>query len=92
MTNAKEKGKRRNPTSAQRTVGIRCSVMVISNRSLSVSGCRRISEYSSGRVRLVLKELDLVVEGAALTIHTYCGDEIEIRGQIDAVYFGKKGG
>lgn len=63
-------------------------VMVTSNRALTVSGCKRISEYSDTRVRLLLREFELTAVGAGLTVHTYCGDEIEIRGRIEAVYFG----
>ncbi|MBR2460298.1 MAG: YabP/YqfC family sporulation protein [Clostridia bacterium] len=70
--------------------GVRRSVSVVSDRSVTASGCRRIEEYSSCRIVLLLCDTALTVEGRGLTVNTFCGDEIEIRGWVSAVRFGKK--
>ena len=64
------------------------SVLVMSNRRISAAGCRGIAEYSDTRVRITLRELELTVDGVGLTVRIYCGDEIEVRGRVDAVIFG----
>ena len=62
--------------------------MVLARRQVTVSGCRRIIEYGSVRVRLAIDGGELIIEGRGLTVYTYCGDELVIRGILDGVKFG----
>ena len=65
------------------------TAMVLSRRSVTVSGCRRIIEYGSVRVRIATLDGELTVEGRGLTVYTYCGDELVIRGCLNGIYFEK---
>ena len=87
MTKRKEKKCGNGEVSA----GVNRSVSAISNRSVTVSGCRRIDEYSSCRIRLTLVDIVLTVTGRGLTVNTYCGEDMEIKGWISSVGFSEDG-
>jgi len=66
---------------------LRGSAVLLSRGEVTVSGCRRITEYGSIQIRLAVREGNITVEGRCLTVHTYRGDELTVRGIISGVYF-----
>ncbi len=66
---------------------LKTSAMLLSRQEVTVSGCRRITEYGSARIRLAICEGTVTVEGRGLTVHTYRGDELTVRGWLTAITF-----
>ena len=66
---------------------LKASAMLLSRREVTVSGCRRITEYGSARIRLAVCEGTVTVEGRGLTVHTYRGDELTVRGWLTSITF-----
>ena len=66
---------------------LRSSAMLLSRREVTVSGCRRIIEYSSAKIRLSVCEGEITVEGRGLTVHTYREDELTVRGWLTGIFF-----
>ena len=88
MTGAgKKKGRADGGSGAERP-SMGATAMVLGRRQVTVSGCRRIIEYGAIRVRLAIDGGELIIEGRGLTVYTYCGDELVIRGVLDGVRFG----
>lgn len=69
---------------------IRSSAMLLSGRELTVSGCRRILEYASCRIKLSVAEGTVTVEGRGLYVCTYRGDELTVRGWLSGIFFDDK--
>lgn len=61
------------------------SVTLISDRSVTACGCKRIEKYTSGEIILELCDTVLRISGENMTLNIFCGDEIEIRGKISNV-------
>ena len=66
---------------------LRASAMLLSRREVTVSGCRRITEYSSVRVKLSVCEGTVIIDGRGLTVCTYSGDELTVRGWLSGISF-----
>lgn len=65
----------------------RSGAMLLSRREVTVSGCRRIIEYGSARIRISVSEGYITVEGRGLTVHTYQSDELTVRGWLTGIFF-----
>ena len=63
------------------------SILAVSNRRLTVCGCKRIEKYSSEEILLLLRECRSRISGEMLTLGFSCGDELEIRGLIASISF-----
>ena len=63
------------------------SICVVSDKAVRISGCRKIEEYSSVRVRLRLCDNIVEVRGHFLTVSTFCREDIEVSGRIKALVF-----
>ena len=70
-----------------RPLPLRSSAMLLSRREVTVSGCRRIIEYSSAQIKLSVSEGTVVIEGRGMTVHTYLGDELTVRGWLTGIRF-----
>ena len=91
MTGARRKNGRQDGNTSTERTPMGAVAMVLGRRQVTVSGCRRIVEYSSVRVRLAIEGGELIIEGRGLSVYTYCGDELVIRGVLDGVRFGDGG-
>ena len=63
------------------------SAMLLSRREVTVLGCRRITEYGSTKIKLSVSEGYITVEGRGLTVQTYQGDELTVRGWLTGIFF-----
>lgn len=63
------------------------SALMLSRREVTVAGCRRIIEYGSARIRISVREGEITVEGRGLTVRTYRGDELTVRGWLSGIFF-----
>lgn len=89
--NSKKTDKQLNPDKSPH-VSFTASAMLLSRREVTVSGCRRIVEYGSSKLRLSVQEGEITVEGRGLTVHTYRGDELTVRGWLTGIYFDDRFG
>ena len=63
------------------------SVMAVSDRRVTVCGCRRVETYTAQTVRLALCDLRLEIEGEELSVSAYCGEDIEVSGSVRQIRF-----
>ena len=91
MTGARKKNRSSDGCAETERTSAGAAAMVLARRQVTVSGCRRIIEYSAVRVRLAIEGGELIIEGRGLTVYTYCGDELVIRGVLDGVKFAESG-
>ena len=89
FTNPKRKEERRKASEelGERRIPLRASALMLSRREVTVAGCRRIVEYGSARIRISVCEGEITVEGRGLTVHTYRGDELTVRGWLSGIFF-----
>ena len=71
--------------SGKRISGAR--IEMISNKELSVDGCRGISEYNDVYVRLKIIGGEITVVGTSLDIPVYDGPQITVKGIIKSIEF-----
>lgn len=62
-------------------------MVVIGNIKLYIENHRGIVEYTSGRVRLSLGEMELVIEGENLILGNISNDEITIEGVLKKIVY-----
>lgn len=65
------------------------SITAVSDRAVTVSGCKKIERYTRQEIRLRLCDVTLCVTGNGLTLNTFCRDELEIKGVICGITFEK---
>ena len=58
--------------------------------SMLVRGCKRILEYSSDRIRLLLSDGEISVCGDSLICTSYYGNAVGIEGKIKTLSFGEE--
>lgn len=103
MKKAKEKGSGGRRSIIERLVTERdvpaellwggCYIEIRGRSCVVIRGCRRILEYSEGRVALSLKRTAVLVTGKRLTCISYLAGAVSVEGIIDSVSFlGKEGG
>lgn len=63
------------------------SVEMMGNRSVHVTGCRRIALYTSSKISLELSKGYLNVCGKGLTCTAYSGRSMGIEGELKCVFF-----
>ena len=71
----------------KRPLPLGASATLLSRREVTVSGCRRITEYGSTKIRLSVREGEIAIEGRGLTVYTYRGDELTVRGWLSGIFF-----
>ncbi len=52
---------------------------------LLLCGCREITEYSESRVCLTLGSCEVIVVGRRLTMSSYSGARVTVKGEIDGI-------
>ena len=62
-------------------------IEMISNRELSLDGCRAILEYNDVYIRLKIIGGEITVVGSALDIPVYDGPQITVTGEIKTIDF-----
>ncbi len=67
------------------------SVTAVSDRAVTVSGCKKIERYTGEEIRLRLCDVFLNVTGSGMTLSVFCRDEIEITGEITSISFDRSG-
>lgn len=85
-----KKGKIRlfNSEEAQKQLKIGGSrIEMLSNREISVDGCRQILEYNDLYVKIKISEGELIISGKLLDIPVFDGPQIKISGVIGSVEF-----
>ena len=64
------------------------SVTLTSDCEALVCGCRRVRRYDRGTVRLALVDSEVTIEGEGLSMKTFFGSQILVRGKIKEVRLG----
>lgn len=59
---------------------------------LTVRECGMILHYSESEIKLSLREYILRIEGEGLYCTSYYGGTVRVDGEIDALYFERRGG
>lgn len=59
---------------------------------LTVRECGRILHYSESEIKLSLRGYILRIEGEGLYCTSYYGGTVRVDGEIDALYFERRGG
>ena len=62
-------------------------IEMLSNREISVDGCRQILEYNDLYVKIKITEGELIISGKSLDIPVFDGPQIKITGVIGSVEF-----
>ena len=62
-------------------------IEMLSNREISVDGCRGIAEYNDAYVKLKIIGGSLIINGKSLTIPVFSRPIITVTGRIDSVEF-----
>ena len=63
-------------------------IEIVSDSIVKVNGCRRIIDYSSDTVVIMMKEYCLTVNGRELTLSSYGENTATVSGVIKSVHFG----
>lgn len=67
------------------------SAFVVFGKEMTVCGCERVICYTDERVVLGMRGGRLTAEGKSLTVATFFGSEIKIRGDVRAALFTEDG-
>lgn len=67
------------------------SAFVVFGKEMTVCGCERVISYTDECVVLGMKGGRLTAEGKDLTVATFFGSEIRIRGDVRAALFTENG-
>ena len=62
-------------------------IEMLSNREISVDGCRQILEYNDLYVKIKINEGELIITGKSLGIPVFDGSQIKISGVIGTLEF-----
>lgn len=65
-------------------------IEVFGGCELTMTGCRRVKEYSSSRIRLGAKKYDLLIEGEDLLLISLAGRAIRVSGSISLLSFERE--
>ena len=67
------------------------SAFVVFGKEMTVCGCEKVVCYTDERVVLGMRGGKLTAEGKDLTVATFFGSEIKIRGDVRAAIFTENG-
>lgn len=64
-----------------------CDINIIQNTEISIENCRGILIYEAEKIHLKMSRFILCIEGEGLTLKSYFGSHISVRGRIDSLRF-----
>ena len=66
-----------------------CDINIIQNSEISIENCRGILVYEADRICLKMARFTLCITGEELTLKSYFGSHISVRGTIRSLVFNE---